>query len=162
MPDKPASDKPKTYTNWNALANAHLHPVTIKCQAYQPFHASDPSCHGRLKLDAATLRRHTESEHSGGFQFILRRSEAGKIHPIWAELIKEGLEAQDFRCAVCDKQIRFHPTAMTEHMKPHRGMTRQSYSVLQRDNPPATTFFNITLGLKRPEVTEDQDEFDNE
>lgn len=138
----------KTYTNWKAFEQAKLVPTTIKCEGYRPVFMHDGSCHTNLLPNAATLKRHIENDHGGGFRFFVKTTE-GKPHPIWAELEAMGLEAHDFRCETCDKTLRFHPSSIIPHLKPHSGKTRRVY-------PGAT--FNMVLSLAKPEAVLDEDE----
>ena len=70
-----ANASKKTYTNWEAFAKAGLIPATLRCQSYKPVHLSDSSCHSNLKFDAATLKRHFDGEHGGGFWVDVRKTE---------------------------------------------------------------------------------------
>lgn len=154
----PVSATPNsTYTNWDAFAKIGLVPVALECHAYKPVHLSDFSCHTRLKFDSETLKRHMVGEHGGAYLFALRSSD-GKISPLWKDLAASGLEAQDFRCEVCDAVLRFHPSSIAQHNKPHRGKTRMAYRQLSDTYAKATGFFSMTLGAQRPEV-EDSEEF---
>ena len=148
--------KSRSYTNWDAFTKAGLVPVSIKCEGYAPFFTSDPSCHSYVKLDAVNLKQHYESEHGGGFRLFLKKSD-GKSHPLWNELSLAQLEAGDFRCEVCNEKLRFHPTSILPHAKQHRGMTRQAYATLSRDNKEAVAFLNIAL-RDTPVEVDDSDE----
>lgn len=154
----------KSYTNWEAFAKAGLVPVRVECQAYQPVHQRDRSCHTRLALNTTipqTLTNHIGHEHGAGFMFSLRATD-GKESPLWAQMSDADMEAQDFRCAACNAVLRFHPTSIMPHMKAHRGNTRQAYQELQRGCPRATGFFNLTLGAGQADISvEDMDEFDD-
>jgi hypothetical protein len=141
-----ANASKKTYTNWEAFAKAGLIPATLRCQSYKPVHLSDSSCHSNLKFDAATLKRHFDGEHGGGFWVDVRKTE-GKPHPLWAELAASGLEAHDLRCDICDAQIRWSPNSIMAHMKAHSGKTRRVY--------PGGKF-NFTIGYGQPD-REDSD-----
>lgn len=135
----------RSFTKWTAFAKAGLTPTLIKCQAYQPFHRVDRSCHTNLKFDSVTFRRHLESEHGGALQLQLRKTDSAKALALWEELEASGLEAYDFRCDNCDKQLRFQPVSILGCMKQHGGKTRRSY--------PGGNY-NITLGLGRPDMEE--------
>lgn len=141
----PAVESPKTYTNWKAFEQARLTPVVIKCDGYKPVHLADMSCHTQLIPKAENLKRHVEGDHGGGFSFQLKIKDAGDKVPsaFWDELSTTGLEAHDFRCDNCDKQLRFHPSAIIPHMKAHGGKTRRVY--------PGGRF-NLTLSLAKPET----------
>lgn len=141
--------KPKTFTNWKAFADAKLTPATISCQAYKPIHLADMSCHTRLLFHAATLKRHIEAEHGAGFQFLVKNTD-GKPSPFWTELEELGLEAHDFRCDVCDEELRFNPTTILRHMRNHAGKTRKA-------GPGG--MFNVTIGFSAPDRSEDDGEY---
>lgn len=136
--------KPKTYTNWKAFEQARLTPVMVKCEGYKPVHLADISCHSQLILKAENVKRHVEGDHGGGFMFQLKVKDAGDkvASPFWDSLADAGLEAHDFRCDNCDKQLRFHPSAIIPHLKAHGGKTRRVY--------PGGKFL-LTLSLAKPE-----------
>lgn len=161
MPSTPtptAAPAAKTYTNWDALAKSGLVPVIINCQAYRPIHLHDASCHTALKFDTATLQRHMDSEHGNAFEIYLRKSD-GKPSPLWAELSASGLEAGDFRCGVCDRQLRLHPTSILQHMKPHSGQSKASYREAAGRSSGCVGMLRVTLQKDRPEsALEDDDE----
>lgn len=153
------SKTPTTFTNWNALTIAGLRPTMIECQAYRPALRGDNSCHTRLLPKGESFSNHIAHEHGGGFRLSLRRSD-GKASPLWAEIAELGLEAHDFRCAACGAEVRFHPTSIMQHMKPHQGMTKQAYHQLARSAPGAVGFFNVLIKKGRPEqALTDADEF---
>lgn len=155
----PAAVVSKTYTNWNALTIAGLRPTMIECQAYRPALRGDNSCHTRLLPKGDSFINHIGHDHGGGFRLSLRKSD-GKASPLWAEIGELGLEAHDFRCAACGAEVRFHPTSIMQHMKPHQGMTKQAYQQLARSSPGAVGFFNVFLKKGRPEqALTDADEF---
>lgn len=154
MPESAASAKEapqKSLTKWTAFEQAGLVPVQISCQAYKPVHGADMSCHTRLLFNADTLKRHMDSEHGGGFYFVLRKTD-GKPSPLWKQMEQLGLEAHDFRCDNCDAQLRFHPSSFTNHMRAHGGKTRRVYDGGR---------FNVTLGMSRPDREENDDAYDN-
>lgn len=158
-----ASTKPesKTYTNWNAFNLAKLRPVMVVCQGYRPAMRQDFSCHTRLIPSGETLSKHIAHDHGGGFRLSLRRSDS-KASPLWDDIADQGLEAHDFRCAACNAELRFHPTSLAPHSKPHSGMNRQSYAELARLAPGATLFINVLLKKGRPEAgLTDEDEFED-
>lgn len=143
----PPPAKPRTNTNWDALTKAGLRPVTIWCQQYplqrnMPYR--DESCHSRLPLKAECMHAHTRGNHGGGFLLAVRTTE-GKQSAVWPELFQRELEAFDFRCAVCDKQVPLVVNALAQHMRPHAGMTKQAYKELKGGHPLAEGFFNVTL-----------------
>jgi hypothetical protein len=53
----------------------------------------------------------------------LRRSD--KPVKLWDQLAEAGLEAVDFRCEICDKQLPFHSNHLDACMKPHAGKSRR-------------------------------------
>lgn len=141
--------KPKTFTNWKAFEQAKLVPATIKCEAYRPVFQHDASCHSNLLFTVETLQRHIDGDHGGGFRFFLKQTD-GKPSPLWKALEEAGLEAHDFRCEICDKQLRFHPSSIIPHLKAHGGKTR-------RVLPGGV--FNMVLSKGRPEIElTDEDE----
>lgn len=152
--------KQKTHTNWDALTKAALRPVTIYCQQYQLQRGQtyrDLSCHSRLPIkDAQPMEAHTAGDHGGGFLLCVKQSE-GKASTVWADLANREMEAHDFRCAVCDKQVRLHPTNLAPHLRPHAGMTRQAYGELSRNHPQATGFFNVLLKRKQAPMPNDDE-----
>lgn len=144
---KPVSKK--SFTNWDAFAKAGLRPVTVKCQAYKPVHLSDRSCHSNLLFTADALKRHVDADHGGAIQITLKKVDgSGSVGNFWKALAESGLEAYDFRCDVCDKVLKFHPTSILGCMRSHNGKTRR---VLPGGH------YNLTLGLGRGEFTEDDD-----
>ena len=140
----------KTYTNWEAFAKAGLAPIQLSCSAYKPIHLHDASCHSKLLFKAENLKRHIEGEHGGGFQLEVKYTDSKTPHPFWADLSNNGLELHDFRCDICDAQLRVHPSSILPHMKAHGGKTRRVY--------PGGKF-NLTIAMSRPD-REDLDEFD--
>lgn len=136
--------EPKTFTNWKAFEQARLTPVIVKCDGYKPVHLADISCHTQLHPKAEAVKRHVDGDHGGGFMFQLKVKDPGDKtpSPFWNELAEAGLEAHDFRCDNCDRQLRFHPSAIIPHMKAHGGKTRRVY--------PGGRF-NLTLSLAKPE-----------
>ncbi len=148
-PEMETPRKQKTYTNWKVFEQMKLTPVTIKCEGYRPLFMADISCHSNLRFTAATIKNHVDGDHGGGFRFFLKTTD-GKPHPIWAELEAAGMEAHDFRCEICDSQLRFAPTSIASHLKAHSGKTR-------RVLPGAT--FNLLIGSGKPE-REEVDEVD--
>lgn len=148
--ETPKEEVQKTVTNWIAFEIARLMPKEILCQGYKPTHQVDLSCHTRLPLDAAVLGKHIKAEHGGGFLFTLRK--ADKTWPGWRKFSALGLEAHDFRCAVCDAVVPFHPGHILKHMKPHTGK-------IKRITPGGG--FNITLGFGLPDLP-DVEAFESE
>jgi len=149
----------KTYTNWNAFNILGLRPVMIQCQAYWPMQRSDFSCHTRLLPKGESFSVHIGHDHGGGFRLSVRKSD-NKPSEVWNQIQELALEAHDFRCAVCNAELRFHPTSVNQHLRPHQGMTKGLYQEMQRLAPGAIGFFNITLSKGRPEVAlDDTDEF---
>lgn len=156
----PTAPKQKTHTDWSALTKAALRPLTVYCQQYQLQRGQtyrDMSCHSRLSIkDGHAMEAHTAGEHGGGFMLCVKQSE-GKASLIWADLADREMEAHDFRCAVCDKAVRLHPTNLAPHLKPHAGMTRQAYGELARNHPGATGFFNVVLRKKAMPILQDEE-----
>ncbi len=141
----------KSATNWMALAKAGVKPITVRCQTYPPIFRSDASCHSALIMNAATLKRHMESEHGGAYYVQLAPND-GKTHALWADLETSGLEAQDFRCELCDEVLRLplHPSNFapsSKHMRPHGGKSRRVY--------PGGKF-NFYVSMTKPEGSEDE------
>ena len=154
----------KSYTDWEALDKCGLVPVALDCQAYQPFHGHDHSCHTHLRFTAETIKRHVEGDHGGGFQVYVRRSD-GKPSPLWKALAEAGLEAVDFRCDICQSRpadgLRFHPSSILQHIKPHRGKLakNQDYNIMKGLQPKAEGKLSFTIrGSKPVQVEEDEDQ----
>ena len=142
----------KTYTNWEALNGFSLY--ALKCEGYRPIHARNEGCHSALaKIDADTIKRHIAGEHGGGFAFYLQKASNKNSQAIWGDLTTSGLEAQDFRCGCCNAPVRFHPTSLLQHLKPHRGSTKQAYREITSERPGCLGMFYVTLGEARPEST---------
>lgn len=159
----PSLDTPSTFTDWQAFAKAGLVPVGVACQAYAPTHRNDTSCHSYLRYTAETLRRHTEGGHGGAFQFYLKRTDSTKPSKLWKELAESGLEAYDLRCDICDATLRFHPSSILPHCKPHRGKLskNQDYPIMKSAQSKAEGKFNVTVQLPRviEVVEEDEEEY---
>lgn len=146
--ETPKTNKPKTYTNWNAFKQAKLAPTVISCEGYKPVHLADISCHSKVLLKADNVKTHVDNDHGGGFYMQLAATE--RDTGFWDRMAELGLEAHDFRCDNCDKQLRFHPSSIIPHLKAHGGKTRRVY--------PGGKF-NFTLSLARPEAAlTDEDE----
>lgn len=159
-----AAETKRTTTNWKAFQEAGLVPVAIECQAYPPTHQSDSSCHTKLPLTVETFKRHLEADHGGAYCIYLRKTD-GRPAKLWEDLMASGLEAQDFRCGVCqgddvNRQLRFHPTSIAQHMKSHRGNNRQSYMEVVRRHPKATGLIQVTVSDSAVQRTEDLDEYE--
>ena len=148
---QPAEATRKSATNWMALAKAGVKPVTVRCQTYPPIFRSDASGHSALQVNSATLKRHREGEHGGAY-YVQLTPKAGKASTFWQDMEDSGLEAQDFRCEICDKVLRlplhqsnFVPSAVC--MRPHAGKTRRVY--------PGGKF-NFYVSMSKPEGSEDE------
>lgn len=148
IPTEQAKPVSKTFTKWDAFAKAGLRPVTITCQAYKPVHLSDRSCHTNLQFSAAAFKRHIEADHGSAIQLTLKKVD-GTSSPLWKELSESGLEAHDFRCDICDRQLTFHPTSILSCMRAHSGKTRRVFP---------GGHFNITLGLSPRDYEENAGE----
>lgn len=146
-PEVVTPTKKKTYTNWKAFEQMKLVPTSIKCEGYRPVFLADMSCHSHMQFKASTIASHIDGEHGGGFRFFLKTTD-GKPHPIWQELEDAGLEAHDFRCEICDAQLRFAPSSIAAHLKPHSGKTR-------RVLPGGV--LNLLIGKGKPEREEVDD-----
>lgn len=166
MPTKEApSGAPRTTTNWKAFQDAGLVPVAIECQSYHPIHLHDASCHTKLTFTVENLKRHLAAEHGGAYTLYLRRTD-GRPAKFWEDLMESGLEAQDFRCGVCQgddptRNLRFHPTAIMQHMKSHRGNQKQSYMEVVRRHPKATGMLQVTVSDSLAQRTDDLDEYES-
>lgn len=137
--------KKGSYTQWEAFAKAKLVPASVECSGYHPIFRGDASqhCHTKFPQTLENIERHTKS-CAGGFLFKLKSTD-GKVSPLWAELQNSNLESYDFRCDNCDAQLRFHPSSILPHMKPHGGKTRRVYSGGN---------FCLHIGLQRPDREE--------
>ena len=150
----------RTTTNWKAFQDAGLVPVAIKCQAYHPIHLNDVSCHTKLTFTAENLQRHTAMEHGGAFQIYLRKTD-GRPAKFWEDLMASGLEANDLRCGSCKGSLRFHPSSFMAHLKGHRGITRQSYAEILRDQPKSIGMIEVTVGAAYGVQAEESDEYES-
>lgn len=124
-----ATQKPiekKTLTNWQAFIDAGLVPTQIRCDGYFPVHPTNQGCHSSLIPTAANMIAHMNAEHGGGFFITLRRTDGTKPWPGWQELADAGIEAVDFRCAVCNNEIALDPRHILQHMVPHKNGNRRS------------------------------------
>lgn len=158
-----ALPKSRSYTQWDSFGKAGLIPTSVRCQGYWRGTAfQDTACHSNLpKASAELMARHCMAEHGSQFELWLRKTD-GKASPLWAELGANAVEASDFRCAVCDAQVRFHPTAILSHCRPHNGKTKRLYQHMIALKPGAIGCFQLTLGAARSEETlEDSDEFNS-
>ena len=145
----PTPQPSKSLTKWEALKNFAVKEV--KCSAYPPVHKGDDSCHTRLRpTDAQQMVDHINGGHSGAFQFVLE--EGTREFPLWKQLAALGVEAQDFRCEICDKVIPFHTNHILPHMRPHSGKLKRIREGKQ---------YNMTLTVGRPTVSEDEAFEDN-
>ena len=158
--------KERTRTNWRALADAGLVPIMLDCQAYKPTHLADMSCHTHIRFNTDTIKRHIGGEHGGGFQLFVKRqdSKKSKESPLWEDLMNSGLEAADFKCNIChaepQQMLRFSAAEILQHVKPHRGKTRQEYQLMLQRNPRSEGLLNITFAPQASaEVNEEDDEF---
>jgi hypothetical protein len=158
--DTAPSAAPRTTTNWKAFQDAGLVPVAVKCQAYHPIHLNDVSCHTKVPFSAENLQRHTAMEHGGAFQIYLRKTD-GRPAKFWEDLMVSGLEALDFRCGSCKAKLRFHPSSFMAHLKGHRGITRQSYAEILRDQPKAIGMVEVTVGNTYGVDVEETDEYES-
>ena len=143
------SPETKSLTQWDAFTKAKLVPTQFECTGYFPIHRGEAAlhCHTKFPFKAENVKRHVAS-CAGGFQFKVKTTD-GKPSPFWAELQDAGLESYDFRCDVCDAQLRFHPSSILPHLKPHSGKTRRVF-------PGA--IFNVTIGLAKVDRPEEMDD----
>lgn len=136
--------------NWKAFEQAKMIPVEIICSGYDPIHPYDASCHSRLRLNAAAILGHIKGQHGNklgtGFSFRLRANDGTKIWGGWKALADAGVEVSDFRCEICDQQIKFAPQNILKHMGTHNGKTRR---------PKPGGLFNTTLTFATPEVRDE-------
>lgn len=158
--DTAPSAAPRTTTNWKAFQDAGLIPVAVKCQAYHPTHLQDTSCHTKILPTAENIKRHTAAEHGGAFAFYLRKTD-GRPAKFWEELMTSGLEATDFRCGTCKGELRFHPSSFLAHLKGHRGVTRQAYAEIMRDQPKSMGMVEVTVGDTAAMQPEETDEYES-
>jgi hypothetical protein len=159
-----AVEPKRTTTNWKAFQDAGLVPVAIECQTYPPIHQHDYSCHTKLTFTIENLKRHLAAEHGGAYCIYLRKTD-GRPAKFWDDMMESGLEAVDFRCGVCqgdrpDRNMRFHPTSLAQHMKSHRGNSKQSYAEVGRRHPKAIGLVQVTVSDTAVQQTEDLDEYE--
>lgn len=137
----------KCLTNWEAFEQAQLAPAEIACWSYGPVHRVDISCKAKLPFDVGTIVRHMDPDHStGGFYAILK--ETGKKTSFWKDLKAAGVECQDFRCDVCEKEVPLVARRIVRHMSAHLGKNRR----IEQGGK-----FNLTLSFEPPMEGDDEE-----
>ena len=135
-PEIEEAQSPETYTNWKALAQAGLKPVYFRCDTPQEVSHVNNGCHTALR-NVTDLLRHMDGDHGGSFFVSFR--EGYQADPIgassvrqgrnwdgWAELEAAGVEIKDFRCDVCNAEIRVNSRSILKHIRPHQGKISRS------------------------------------
>jgi hypothetical protein len=150
-----ATEPAKTVSsvNWKAFEQARLNPAELICNTYPGMHSGpfDISCHSRVRLNVDSIKAHILARHGTklgcGYSLRLKQSD-GRVWKGWKALAESDVEVVDFRCEVCDENVRFLPQNILHHMRMHSGKTRK----LQKGE-----LFNITLTCNMPaEVSEDE------
>lgn len=124
----------KTVTNWRALAQAGLKPTYIRCDTPQEVSRVNLGCHSALSLDPDQMSRHLDNEHGGSFFVSFREGyhtdplgasgvKQGRHWDGWARFEELGLEIKDFRCDICNEEIKINSRSILKHIKPHNGKT---------------------------------------
>ena len=116
----------KTKTNWKALYQAKIWPKEIICQSYYPTHFANVACHSRIIPKVENIKNHMRncSDDVGlGIYVVMETRSEGC--PLWKDLEEAGIEALDFRCAVDNHIVPFHPFHIAKHTKPHSGNRRR-------------------------------------
>lgn len=151
-------EKPRqTITNWRALAQAGLKPTYIRCDTAQEY-GYNAGCHSVCLLDPAHLAAHMDNGHGGGFFISFREGymldplgastvRTGRHWDGWLKFEELGLELLDFRCEICDKEIKVNAKDILKHLKRHGGK--------QRIARPGGDFW-IVVGREAPETDEDE------
>ena len=138
----------KCTTPWKNLEQGDIVIVKLTCQAYQPMHPVDMSCHTTLPLTVESFKSHMAPDHGAGGGFgIQLRHRPGVKTSIWADLTAEGIECHDFRCDVCGEELPLAPRRIIKHIAAHPGKSRA---------PRAGGLFWITLKTTTPEEGEDE------
>jgi hypothetical protein len=143
--------KYKTVTRWEAFEQARLFPEEITCIGYQPVHRADNSCHTRLR-SADQIIDHVNAEHGGGFSMKFRQTD-GENWSGWRKLAEAGIEIQDFRCELCDRQVPLNAQQLVRHLKIHPSKIKNLYAFVQRT-------FDMTLATTQP-LAQGDDAFDD-
>ena len=128
----------ETFTNWGAIAKSRLVPTFMKCDGYLPMHPHNNGCHTTLPHKPHIFAAHLDGGHGGGIFISFRDNYKNDMIGVnlgstikqsekewlgWDEFRKEGLEIKDFRCDVCNAEIKLNPNAILKHCKPHQGKT---------------------------------------
>lgn len=111
--------EPKSQTNWAAFMEAGLVPREIRCDGYQEFHAVNLGCHTVIQPKVDVIKAHIANDHGGGFVVRLTTKHRGKMWSGWNDLAAAGIEAQDFRCGVCQQEIPLQPQQLLKHSRSH-------------------------------------------
>lgn len=122
----------KTATRWDVFVESKLYPTFIRCQSYGFPEFGDDSCHTTLPLKAENLIAHLDNGHGGHFFMSFRDDFVNspyaespvKLHRSWSEwkkLEEEGIELRDFRCDVCNAELRLTSRSIAPHLRPHAG-----------------------------------------
>jgi len=135
----------KTITNWKALYDAGLKPTYIQCDGYLPMHPYNEGCHSAMHLDPYQLMDHVDKGHGGGFLLSFKLNyrtggsevNVGKPWEGWKKFEEAGAELRDFRCDICNEEVKLTARSILRHIKPHTGKS----SRLNKGGD-----FRITLG----------------
>lgn len=156
---EPKPPERKTYTNWKALGESGLKPTYIRCDGYRPVHIYNNGCHTALSLDPEKLAKHLDGDHGGGYFISFREGiqtdpigasqvRTGRHWDGWEKFEELGLEIRDFRCEICDAEIKINSRSILKHIRPHSG----KYS---RARPGGDFWLTITRNLE-PDPDEDE------
>lgn len=127
---------PETFTNWKALAQAGLKPVYFRCDTPQEVSHVNLGCHTALR-GVDDLIRHMDGDHGGSYFISFREGfqqdpigassvRQGRHWDGWAELEAAGVEIKDFRCDVCNAEIKINSRSILKHIRPHSGKISRS------------------------------------
>jgi|WetSurMetagenome_2_1015567.scaffolds.fasta_scaffold291146_2 hypothetical protein len=136
--------KIESFTNWKAFKEAGLRPTNITCNGYKPVHLVNEGCHTNLILEAQTLKNHLDGQHGGGF--YLQLEQHSKVWPGWEQFAALGVELHDFRCDVCDAELKISPQSIVKHLRNHMNKNRR----MEKGGR-----FVMTIGYGKPESTDE-------
>lgn len=126
----------EVFTNWNIFNKTKLHPTYMRCESNSAHTGYNSGCHTQLPFIAKSYVSHLDNGHGGGIFISFRENfksdmigaqtastiaQRPEAHPIWDEFKEHGIELRDFRCDVCDAQIKLNPNVILRHCKPHTG-----------------------------------------
>jgi hypothetical protein len=98
-----------------------------------------------MNLDPKQLMDHVDKDHGGGFLISFKVNyqtggnevNVGRPWEGWKKFEEEGCELRDFRCDICNEEVKLTARSILRHIKPHTGKS----SRLNKGGD-----FRITLG----------------